>query len=195
MLHDTSLIKEYFNEKASSWDKNNIPKDEILDLLFNEGSLINGCSILDVGCGTGILFNYFNKKNAKSITGIDISKNMIDIAKLKYPNIKLICDNILSFDDENKYDVVVLYNTLPHIYDLDLLFANIKKLLIKDGKLIIAFGQSRDKTNLIHKSVPDGISFELPTLEDLCRIISKYFNIDYSISDDVLYEIICLNKD
>lgn len=195
MIYNNFLLKEFFNKKASSWDKHNIPKEEILDLIFNKGFLIENCSILDVGCGTGILFNYFIKYNAKSITGIDISKNMIDIAKLKYPNIKLICDNILFFDDENKYDVVVLYNTLPHIYDLDLLFTNIKKLLIKDGKLIIAFGQSRDKTNLIHKSVPDGISFELPTLEDLCRIISKYFNIDYSISDDVLYEIICLNKD
>lgn len=194
MNNNTSSIKNYFNEKACSWNENCSIDEEVLDLLFSKGSLINNRSILDVGCGTGILFNYYLKHNAKSITGIDISNNMLEIAKKQYPNIKLICDDIVNYNDINRYDLIVIYNTLPHIIDFERLLVNLKNLIQINGKIIIAFGQSREKTNVIHKNIPRDISFELPIIEELCSIISKYFNIEYSISNEDIYEIIFINK-
>lgn len=194
MIDKISLIKKYFNEKASSWNDNNVVNINILNLLFDKGALIHNQSILDVGCGTGALFDYYLKNNAKSITGIDISDKMIDIAKAKYSNINLLCDDIISFNSRDKYDLIVIYNTLPHIMNLDLLFINLKRILNKNGKVIIAFGQSRDKTNLIHNTISCDISSELPEIDELCTFIDKYFTVIYSVSNEFIYEIICLNK-
>ena len=44
-------------------------------------------TILDLGCGTGSYTQFFAKKNYQ-ITGVDISKSMIDIAKKKIRNKK-----------------------------------------------------------------------------------------------------------
>lgn len=43
------------------------------------------CSVLDVGCGTGILFNYVVDK-AKSVVGLDISRKTMQEAKKKAKN-------------------------------------------------------------------------------------------------------------
>ena len=39
-----------------------------------------GKDILDVACGTGFLINYYLKRNARFVTGVDLSDKMCEIA-------------------------------------------------------------------------------------------------------------------
>lgn len=192
-LDDTLIIK-YFNDLASSWD--NIVKidKEKLDCIFNKGSYLSNASLLDIGCGTGILFDYYMSSNVKSIVGIDISSKMIDIAKSKYNNINLICGNAINYDFKEKFDVIVIYNTLPHISDVDALLLNCKKHLNENGKLIIAFGQSQEDTNRMHDDIPAGVSSYLMNIEMLEIKCLKYFDMCMFDSSIDIYEIICTNR-
>jgi demethylmenaquinone methyltransferase/2-methoxy-6-polyprenyl-1,4-benzoquinol methylase len=55
---------------------------------------LRGVSVLDVACGTGVLFPDYLARNVKSVTGIDLSPAMIDVAKVKYsdPRITLVAE-------------------------------------------------------------------------------------------------------
>ena len=48
----------------------------VTDLLGN----VNGKSVLDYGCGTGTFSRFLQSKKA-SVTGVDVSENMIEVAK------------------------------------------------------------------------------------------------------------------
>lgn len=191
---DKDTIINFFNEKSFSWDIENTVDYNILDLIFDNGSFINNKSLLDIGCGTGILFDYYLAHNASSITGIDLSNNMIDRAKEKYPNIELVCADACSVSLDKQYDLIVIYNTLPHIYNIYRLFDNCKKHLKIGGYIIVAFGQCMKETNNIHNSLKERVSNPLMPIEDLANIMANYFSVVNCISNNDRYEIICVNK-
>ncbi|MEM2105953.1 MAG: class I SAM-dependent methyltransferase [Candidatus Bathyarchaeia archaeon] len=57
-----------------------------IEAALEEIKIKNHCLVLDVGCGTGILFNYFADK-AKAVVGLDISRKTLQEAKKKVKNI------------------------------------------------------------------------------------------------------------
>lgn len=75
-----------------------------------------GDRVLDIGCGHGdVSFDVAQK--AQAVTGIDISRKNIDIARKKYQreNLEFIIGNAISFDWKEKFDVIILSNVLEHI--------------------------------------------------------------------------------
>jgi len=97
-------------------------------------------TILDIGCGTGIHDEFLVKKGYK-LTGIDLSKEMIDIAKLKKNNnLKFHVGDATNFNLNQKFDVILsLFNVINyHISNENLYksFENVIKHLKKDGLFI-----------------------------------------------------------
>jgi len=74
--------------------------------------------VLDIGCGNGFLTLDLAEK-AKSITGIEINKNNIELARKEFnrDNIKYICGDACQYDFGERFDVIVLSNLLEHIED------------------------------------------------------------------------------
>jgi len=66
------------------------------------------CSLLDIGCGTG-MHDVLLKERGYTITGIDLSKTMVEIAeKLSEKNkLEFKVANATTYRDAKKYDVVV----------------------------------------------------------------------------------------
>lgn len=91
--------------KTLSWP--NKERQELSFEAFVNNVNLNGSKILDIGCGFGDLFHYFKKKNINvDYQGIDISEEIINIAKRKKEN-KTIINNIKVFnflDDAYKID-------------------------------------------------------------------------------------------
>src|SRR5687767_2792036 len=78
-------------------DENNFTYRNIITLL-NKNLPKKGSKILDIGCGVGTIDFYLSKKNYL-ITGIDISKQAIHVAKenaklFKSKNIKFLVGNV-----------------------------------------------------------------------------------------------------
>lgn len=109
--------KKTLNDKIN-WIKN-----------FKKESL----SILDIGCGTGDFLNTA-KKEGWNVYGFEPNEKAKEISKSK--NINLIDD--LNSYESNSFDVITMWHVLEHVYDLDSQINQIKKLLKKDGLLIIA---------------------------------------------------------
>ena len=80
-------IKLYKNW-AKTYDKDFAKSSNYLSPLkisnfYKKYSKIDDTPILDVGAGTGLIGKYLNKENNVNIIGIDISSEMLKIAKLK----------------------------------------------------------------------------------------------------------------
>ena len=73
--------------------------------------------MLDVACGTGVLLPDYLKRSVRSVTGIDISPEMIRIAKKKFPqeSVKLICGDVESVQLNRQFDCVMVYNVFLQI--------------------------------------------------------------------------------
>lgn len=96
-------------------------------------------SVLDVGCGPGILGKVLKKQKKNCICdGVDISKNFLKQAKRHYSN--LYCfdlDQDFSFG-RDRYDFIVFADILEHLKRPDLVLKKFKKNLKKDGRVIIS---------------------------------------------------------
>lgn len=76
------------------------------------------CSILDLGCGTGLeLSFYFPMNPSAKITGIDLSCGMLDALEKKFPNhdMELICGSYFDVPfGEACFDAAVSVESLHH---------------------------------------------------------------------------------
>lgn len=73
-----------------------------------------GMNILDLGCGPGLYTEKFAQKG-HSVTGVDFSNSSISCAqksaKENNLNISYRCQDYLTLDDENRYDLVMMIFT------------------------------------------------------------------------------------
>lgn len=105
-------------------------------------------SLLDLGCGPAHLSKYiFNNTPISKITGIDISSKMIEIAKINIPNGHFELEDVDDFhDNENTYDFIISGFVIPYLNtsSVNLHFLKIKKLLSKNGLLLICLIESNN---------------------------------------------------
>lgn len=119
-LRNKWIIKNrYYNKKIIDFLKFNIPKNS---------------SILEIGCGTGFLLNALSP--IKGI-GIDFSKEMIDIASEKYPHLKFINADALNYELRDKFDFVIISDTIGYFEDVQAVFKNIKQNCTNKTRIII----------------------------------------------------------
>ena len=78
---------------------------------------LNGTTVLDVGCGTGDLFDYMNQQSITcNYTGIDQVKEFIELAGKKYrthPNASFLLGDFWSVD-VHRYDYVLASGALSY---------------------------------------------------------------------------------
>ncbi|KKQ27146.1 MAG: hypothetical protein US42_C0014G0043 [Candidatus Magasanikbacteria bacterium GW2011_GWC2_37_14] len=95
--------------------------------------------ILDAGCGTGKYSVEFHKKDA-DIIGIDFSKQMLEVARNKYPAIKFYQADLekkLSFKNE-QFDKINCAQTLKHLRNIQPTLNEFFRVLHKGGTLIFS---------------------------------------------------------
>lgn len=93
-------------------------------------------SVLEIGCGTGDLLACIN---ARKKAGIDYSRNMIRIAKKKYPGINFILMEAENLNFKEKFDYVILSNLIGYLEDIQKVFAELKKVCHPHSKVIITY--------------------------------------------------------
>ncbi|MFA7074952.1 MAG: methyltransferase domain-containing protein [Endomicrobiaceae bacterium] len=118
-------IKEHFENEAKKFDElivKLIPYyDEMLNALINSVNFEKrkNVKILDLGCGTGnVSLKILNGFPKAEILCVDLSQNMIDIAKnklSKYKNISFAVGNIADFEFKNTYDVILSSLAVHHL--------------------------------------------------------------------------------
>ena len=97
--------------------------------------------ILDIGCGGGLVCEPLSKLGAV-ITGIDASKDSIEVAKLHSKkmnlNIKYICCSPENFNLKNEFDVILNMEVIEHVSNVNLFMQSCSKLIKKKGIMFVA---------------------------------------------------------
>ena len=110
-------------------------KHQFLDIVFKSNNIKK--NTLDLGCGTGILLDYYENYISYYV-GVDHSDEMLRIASNNHPNSLFINDNICAyFNNDIKFDVITsLFDTINHLLDKkywELLFKNVSLMLNDNG--------------------------------------------------------------
>lgn len=98
-----------------------------------------GKRMLDLGCGYGWHSIYAMENGASSVVGIDISQNMLKVAKEKthFSEVEYICGAIEDMDfKEESFDIVLSSLAFHYIKDYKELIEKINKVLKPNGILI-----------------------------------------------------------
>ena len=182
-------IKEFFDSIAPKWDNEPIADKKILDIILDNGGIRENIDILDVACGTGVLFPYYLHRNVKSITAIDLSPEMVKIAKSKFPQANVICGDAENIILDKQFDAIMIYNAFPHFPEPEKVIESLSKALKTGGRFTIAHGLSKKELDEIHQKSAGAVSNVLPECDDLAKMLSPYFNVDIMKSDDKMYQI------
>lgn len=91
---------------------------------------------LDLCCGTGELCQYFSEHGIR-MTGVDLSPEMIEIARESAPGCRFQCADITDFQAEGTFDLVTcIDDSLNHLTEKDAVakvFDTVYDLLPEDG--------------------------------------------------------------
>ena len=97
--------------------------------------------ILDVGCGGGLLCEPLKRLGAR-VTGVDVSKNNIEVAKLHAEEMNLdinyICSSPENLTPEDKFNVILNMEVVEHVSNIDLFIKSCFKLSEKNGIMFVA---------------------------------------------------------
>lgn len=195
MINKNEVI-EFFDRLAPSWDADMIRHDDVIDLILDNAGVKSDIRVLDVACGTGVLFPDYLKRGVVSITGSDISPEMVKIAAEKYPNqqVKVLCGDVEEVAFENQFDVVMVYNAFPHFPDPERLLKALASLVKVGGRVSVAHGMSRCEIDGHHKGAASKVSNGLMHEEDLKKLFEPYFDVDIVISNDRMYQVSGIRK-
>lgn len=142
------IIKNRFRK---NWDfhqreraSNNGMPSNIIDYVQGRGKLISELigptdSVLDVGCGEGIITAQIASKTS-SVIGCDYCNGSVEEARKRYPNVRFETSNviILKFPD-NHFTKVIFTEVAEHLMPVQLKGAleEISRVLREDGILLL----------------------------------------------------------
>jgi len=179
----------FFDRLAPQWDGDMIRHDHIISHILDNAGIREGIHVLDVACGTGVLFPDYLARNVASLTAIDISPEMAKIAQRKFPQVNVLCGDVENAAFHRKFDAIVVYNAFPHFPDPEHLIAVLSDLLVPGGTLTVAHGMSRAHIDRHHEGTASKVSVGLMHEDDLASIFARHLTVTTKISDDHMYQV------
>ena len=187
-------VADFFDRCAPWWDADMIRHEDILATILTLGGIREGIHVLDVACGTGVLFPDYLERKVASVTGIDISPEMVKIAQGKFPQVQVICGDVETQDFGKQFDAVMVYNAFPHFPDPGKLIEALAKWVKPGGRLSVAHGMSRAALTDHHKRATQ-VSIELIHEKELAALMEPWFQVDVCISTDRMYQVSGVRRD
>ena len=191
-------IIDFFDRCAPTWDAEMIKSDVIIDKILDNAEVGAGMDVLDVACGTGVMFDYYLKRDVASITGIDIAPQMAKIAAEKYADeakVQVLCGDVEEYPFDRKFDRIVVYNAFPHFPRPKRLIKKLAGLLKEDGRLTIAHGASRETIDNHHSGSASKVSNGLMTADSLKKLFDPHFDVEVMISNSRMYQLSGVKRD
>lgn len=131
-------VMEYMDGLAISRDRY-IQKNKYYytDLInFFRFHIPEGSSVLEIGCGTGDILNSVNPGKG---VGIDISSEMINIARKKYSHLTFLQMDAEDLTLSEKFDFIIISDTLGYLEDIQQSFNELRKVSSSRTRIIITY--------------------------------------------------------
>lgn len=186
---EKAAVIDFFNRCAPSWDAEMIRSEDAIRVILDNAGIRAGIDVLDVACGTGVLFPDYFARGVGSLTGIDISPEMTRRAREKFPDTEIICGDVETHAFGKQFDTVMVYNAFPHFPDPKRLVETLAKLVKRGGRLSVAHGMSRAQLVRHHSGEASAVSIDLIDERELAALFAPWFDVDVIVSDDQMYQV------
>jgi SAM-dependent methyltransferase len=162
-----------------------------------KNSAIQIKEILDLGCGTGLHDKELSNRGY-NITGMDLSKEMIDIAQTNNKNIEFIVGDMTNFNLNKKFDsIICMFSSIGYLTEnnqIEDFFSCVKNHLNEKGTLIIdcwnGLGVMREVPSEREKIVEtEGLKIvrkSFPYLDSKNHIVDIRFNVKVFEKDNLI---------
>ena len=114
--------------------------------------LCRGRRVLDVACGEGYGSYTLASAGATAVVGVDIAADAVAVADARFaaPNVRHLVGDATDLASvlagEAPFDVVVSYETIEHVPDVDRFLEGIRAVLAPDGIVILGAPNEPDPT-------------------------------------------------
>ncbi len=192
---DKKTVKDFFDSCAPWWDADIIRNESVIAKILDNAGVAAGMDVLDVACGTGVLFPDYFARQVGSLTAIDLSPEMARRAKEKFPRAQVLCGDVEEAEFDRLFDVVMVYNAFPHFPEPQRLIARLAALCKPGGRLSVAHGMSRAHIISHHEGRASGVSIDLIEEDRLAELFAPWFSVDVVISDENMYQVCGVRKE
>ena len=183
---------EYYDKTAAEWAERGYAQGAELECLRDFLNMLSGGSrILDLCCGAG----YESGRMADAgyeVVGIDFSEESLKIARQKNPTVSFYREDILcDYSHIGAVDGIIVIAGLVHIETtkLPLAFEQMRKVLKKDGKLLVSvrdgIGRMTDRSLCEIEGEQYDRNFIAHTLEELEIAAEGLFSYQCELKSDI----------
>lgn len=182
-------IAAFFDRLAPEWDARMVIDEAKLNFILDAAGVGKGAVVLDVACGTGVLFPYFLRRDVARVIAVDIAAEMARIAaqKVDDPRFEVICGDIQLIPVYRRCDCCVIYNAFPHFEDPPRLVARLARWLKPGGRLTVAHGMGLEALRRHHAGGAAHVSREMLEEDELAAVLAPWFAVDTKIADREKY--------
>ncbi len=138
---------EFHNDREVYFEHQDLNSSKyVIPFIEDKKEITPGLQVLEIGCGEGGVLKSFLKKGCV-VTGVDLSQSRLDVAaKLFKEEIKdgkadFICGDIYDVGAtlKSKFDLIILKDTIEHIFNQEKLMRFLKSILKENGKIFLGF--------------------------------------------------------
>tara|TARA_B100000686_G_C16751868_1_gene953042 strand:- start:1119 stop:2042 length:924 start_codon:yes stop_codon:yes gene_type:complete len=137
-INSNIILKSYQNNP----DENFFSQNQNRYLTFKRSFLkikkkinFESLNVLDIGSGDGSFLRVLKEQKINYL-GIEPNQWLVNKSKLEF-DLNIVQGTIEKLPSEKKFDVITLWDVLEHLTDLNFSMLEIKKIINKDGYLII----------------------------------------------------------
>lgn len=145
-MEKEKALLEHYNRYPRGGTKMRSPKELGALLEWAGIQLTDRSMVLDLGCASGVTSDIVRKYYRSNVLGVDFSEARIAIAIKERPKTKYLCMDMHKFlnrciesnklFNRNRYDLILLFDTLEHLEDPASLIALAKEILRSGGKIL-----------------------------------------------------------
>ncbi len=104
--------------------------------------LVAGKRVADIACGSGYGTQMLSSAGARSVHGLDISEEAVEFARRQYNTANVTysvgnAQDLLTISD-GEFDVVVSFETIEHIEDVEAYLDEMKRILCPGGVFVVS---------------------------------------------------------
>ena len=170
--------QEGYRRWAASYREETNPikenSDRLIEKWFPE---VTGKVVLDAGCGAGTFCELAETRGAVSVTGVDLSPEMLEIAKTYCKRTEFLClDLNVDAVPQNKYDLVICGLVLGHCENLQVVLENLRNSLTPRGQLIITDFHPHQSLQNAKRTFRDCSNGQTIEIRHFTHLLSDYFS-------------------
>jgi len=169
--------KEYYESYADEWDKMFTAEDfEILSFLIDSFNIKPGSKIVDLGCGTGILFDLLRRKVTKdgTIIGVDFCPKMSNKARQNFPfeTISVVNADVEKLPlKEGIFDTAISFAAFAHFTDPRRVMLEVSRVLKTGGSFHIIHLYGSKELEEYHQRTGGPVADDhLPSHDDMMAL-------------------------